>query len=370
MKLFVAIENLLSRSIMNPGLFLTLLGLIGILAIVSSLIIPRLISFLVARLFSSQVKEVYQKIVKNYQSWLGLVIILVIVDLTVLLTPTPNWLEFLEVPLSLAVAFFISWLGSRLFQQFFDIYLLDIVLKSQRKINSELLIIAKFLANSAIILIVIFLFAETHRINVVGLIASLGVGGLAVAFAAQKTLEQLLGGIVLYLDRPFVVDDYIGLPDGTFGRVETIGIRSTKIRSSGKGTLIVVPNNALTQMNIENFTGAKKIISIIHLTLYRAVPQEEKALIRQIILDSTKDIFGIDPRNTEVIFKDSYSDKKDAITKAQINFFILGSSEVSMDLRRQLLDIAKQNITQKMKGYGIAFDIEEKTINIDSPITV
>jgi small-conductance mechanosensitive channel len=74
-------------------------------------------------------------------------------------------------------------------------------LRSKRKINSELLIIAKFLANSIILLAVIFIFAETHQINIIGLIASLGIGGLAIAFAAQKILEQLLGGIVLFLDR-------------------------------------------------------------------------------------------------------------------------------------------------------------------------
>lgn len=72
------------------------------------------------------------------------------------------------------------------------------------------------------------------------------MAGVAVAFAAQNTLSKLLGGIVLYIDRPFVVDDYIGLPDGTFGRVESIGLRSTKIRSSGKGTLIIISNNSLT----------------------------------------------------------------------------------------------------------------------------
>ena len=130
------------------------------------------------------------------------------------------------------------------------------------------------------------------------------MGGLAVAFAAQKSLEQLLGGIVLYIDRPFVVDDYIGLPDGVFGRVESIGLRSTKIRMSGKGTLLVVPNSSLTEANIENFTGTKKIISMIYLTFYEAVTNDEKALIRQVILDSTRDIFGVDSRSTEVTFND------------------------------------------------------------------
>jgi MscS family membrane protein len=362
---------LLETPRIHPGLLITVVALTGILIILGSFLIPRLIGFLIARLFSDQAKEAYQKIVMPNQSWLGVIIILTLVDLTVLLVPTPVWLEFVEIPLGLSVVILMIWLGSRLFSQFFDIYLLDIALKSKRKINSELLIIAKFLANAIIFLILIFLFAETHQINLIGLITSVGIGGLAIAFASQKILEQLLGGVVLFLDRPFVVDDYIGLSDGTFGRVETIGWRSTKIRTSGKGTLMIIPNNALTQINIENFTGAKKVISLIYLTFYCTIPQEEKALIRQIIVESTKDIFGIDPRNTEVTFKDKIDNKEQSVTQAQVNLFILGSEDVSMDLRRQLLDIAQQNITQQMKDYGIAFDIEEQqTVNIDSPITI
>ncbi|WP_335337749.1 mechanosensitive ion channel family protein [Nostoc piscinale] len=230
------------------------------------------------------------------------------------------------------------------------------------------MILLRWVANLIIIVVAILVYAQTHQINILGLLASLGIGGLAVAFAAQKTLEQILGGIVLYLDRPFVIDDYIGLPDGTFGRVESIGLRSTRIRTSGKGTVMIVPNSALTQLNIENFTGAKKVMSILYLTFYRAISSEERALIRQVILDSTNDIFGIDSRNTEVTFKTINGDIEK--TQAQVAFFILGSGDVSMELRRQLLDLATQTMTQCLKEYGIAFDIEEPTIYVDSPITI
>lgn len=337
-------------------------------ALALSILLPRLIAVVISRT-SPQTRALYQKIFVPFRGWLLLVIALSCADILLLVAPLPKWIELIEIFLGLSVAIAVSWLGSRLFRQFFEVYLLDAALQSKRKINSEFLIIAKFIATSLIVLIVAFIFAQTHQVNVFGLIASLGVGGLAVAFAAQKTLEQLLGGIVLYVDRPFVVDDYIGLPDGTFGRVESIGLRSTKIRTSGKGTLMIVPNSSLTQVNIENFTGAKKVISIIYLTFYRSIPQEEKALITQVILESTSDIFGIDARSTEVKFSDLNLDGT-RITKAQVNFFILGSGEVSMDLRHQLLDIANQNITKQLKEYGIAFDIEDKMVDVDSPITV
>lgn len=57
-------------------------------------------------------------------------------------------------------------------------------------------------------------------------------------------------------------------------------------------------------------------------------------------------------------------------TQAQVTFFILGSGDVSMELRRQLLNMATESMTQCLKEYGIAFDIEEPTIYVDSPITI
>ncbi|MDP5019067.1 MAG: mechanosensitive ion channel family protein, partial [Dolichospermum sp.] len=203
-----------------------------------------------------------------------------------------------------------------------------------------------------------------------GIVTSLGIGGIALAFAAKQALQQLLGGIVIYIDRPFVVDDYIGLPDGTFGRVESIGLRSTKIRNSGKGTVTIVPNDSLIQLNIENFTGGRKVVSLIYLKFHQEINENEQALIRQIILESTKDLFGIDSRNTEVNFKDIYKDEKTKTTQAQISFFILGAGEIGMDLRHQLLDLAKQNITMQLQEFSINFDIADEPVNIDAPITI
>ncbi len=320
---------------------------------------------------SPKFKTLYTKVFAPYQGWLTIASLLVALDVVLLnLSYFPDWGSYVEVALGLGTALLIAWTGSRLFQEFFDNYLLDAAIQSKRKVNSELLIVAKLASNATIVVVLIVVFAQAHQVNIFGLLASLGVGGLAVAFAAQKTLEQLLGGIVIYVDRPFVVDDYIGLPDGTFGRVESIGLRSTKVRTSGKGTLTIIPNSSLTQVNIENFTGAKKSILLTYLTFEALLPDEEKALIRQIILNSTSDIFGIDSRSTDVTFNDVAANGKEPTTQAQINFFILGSGEVSMDLRRQLLDAANQNIEQQLRDYGIGFNLEERTVNVDSPITI
>jgi MscS family membrane protein len=353
-----------TRIIAGITLFLIIFGLLTVL-----ILIPKLTSALTQRLFSEEASTVYQKTIAPFQGWIFLTFVLGITDLGLKYFIEAAGINLIEVPLAFLVAILVSWLGASIFSRYFDLYLLDAAIQSKRKINSEILLLGKIIVNAGIILVVLVIFAQTHDINLFGLIASLGVGGLAVAFAAQKSLEQLLGGIVLYVDRPFVADDYIGLPDGTFGRVESIGLRSTRIRVSGKGTLMVVPNSFLTQTNIENFTGAKKVISMIYINFSQAVSDTEKAFIRQVITNSTKEIFGIDPRNTEITFKTLEKEGK-PITQAQVSFFILGSGEVSMELRRQLLDAARQNINRELKEFGIDFNLEERTINVDAPITI
>ncbi|USR90691.1 mechanosensitive ion channel family protein [Phormidium yuhuli AB48] len=315
---------------------------------------------------SSQLGILYRVLLQPNLQLLGIVLSLTTLDVAVLRLEAGAWLE---TPLSLGLTVAIAWFLSRVVAQLFDVYLLDIILRKGSKIN-ELLNLGKLVSNLVIIIAAIFIFAQTHQVNLLGLLASLGIGGLAVAFAAQKTLEQVLGGIVLYLDKPFTIDDYVGLPDGTFGRVESIGLRSTKIRCSGKGTLMIIPNGNLTQMTVENFTGGKKVMAILYLNFQQDIPEDERALIRQVIIRGTSDIFGIDSRNTDVTFKSVREKGNQVKTQAQTTFFILGSGSVSMEIRRQVLDVANQKIAQQLKEYGVLFDIEEPTIYVDSPITI
>lgn len=349
--------------------FTTLGVVLGIATVASFWMVSRFQSTF-KPLISNTFNHAYQQIVQPYQNLLVTIGILAVAEILTFFLFNQSIFQPFEITISLVLTIATAWLVSRLFKQVFDVYLLEILLRNGRKANDELLILIKILANLIIIVLAIVVFAQAHSINIIGLVASLGIGGLAVAFAAQKTLEQILGGVVIYLDRPFVVDDYIGLPDGNFGRVESIGLRSTKIRTSGKGTLVIVPNNLLTQVTVENFTGAKKVMALTNLRFHQIIPREERALVRQIVLDSTADLFGIDTQNTDIVFRDQVDSAQLSQTEVQVTFFILGSGEVSMELRRQLLDIANENITEKLKTFNLNFDIEEPTIYIDSPITV
>ncbi len=346
------------------------LGLVIALTVAVSAIAFKLLPALFRTLFDQLKwsKTIYADVIEPNQSLLATSLALSAADVLIdLFLSGSKFYTFIEVPLGLLVSGLIISLLYRLAKDFFGVYLLNTAVRDNRKINGEVLLLGKVATIVGGAAVVAIIFGQTHQINVVGLVASLGVGGLAVAFAAQKTLEQVISSIILYIDRPFVIDDYIGLPDRTFGQVESIGLRSTKIRTSGKGTLVIVPNNVLTQITIENFTGAKKVMSIVYLRFHRAIANDEKALIRQVILESTQGIFGIDASSTDIAFIDPETVLE---TRAQVTFFILGSGEVSMELRGQLLDIASRNVAQKLKEFGIDFDIEERRVNVDSPITI
>ncbi|WP_210484785.1 mechanosensitive ion channel domain-containing protein [Microvirga antarctica] len=86
-----------------------------------------------------------------------------------------------------------------------------------------------------------------------GLLAGLGVGGLAVALAAKPTLENFIGGLILYADRPVRVGDLCRVGN-LEGRVQEIGIRSTRIRGLDR-SLITIPNATFVNLNIINLTN-------------------------------------------------------------------------------------------------------------------
>ena len=152
-------------------------------------------------------------------------------EVMLLLIPHTEGLRLMEFCLSAGITFCVGWLLSSLFRDFFNTTILGVTFESNPKVRGESIFLIRYLGDFAIAITLILVFCMTHNINVAGILTSLGIGSIAIAFAAQKTLEQLLGGIVLTLDRPFTVGDYIGLGDGqqgkqgTFGRVESIGLR-------------------------------------------------------------------------------------------------------------------------------------------------
>lgn len=108
----------------------------------------------------------------------------------------------------------------------------------------------KTLLKSIAFLISALVLLENLDINVTTLLAGLSIGGLAFALAAQDTLKNLFGSVVIFIDQPFRVGDWI-IAEGIDGEVEEVGVRSTKIRTF-YNSVLNVPNGRLTDMTIDN----------------------------------------------------------------------------------------------------------------------
>ena len=108
------------------------------------------------------------------------------------------------------------------------------------------------IARAFAIVVAIIVAAQNMGLKVTGLVTTLGIGGIATALAAQETLSNLFGCIVLFADRPFHVGDRIKM-DVVEGVVERIGLRSTRLRMAD-GTLVTVPNRTLAGAVIYNYS--------------------------------------------------------------------------------------------------------------------
>jgi MscS family membrane protein len=182
-----------------------------------------------------------------------------------------------------------------------------------RRDNTILVPLLPVLRKSLKILIATFAgLAVLHSfgVNVIAVLAGLGVGGIAVALAAQKTLENFIGGITVYADQPVRVGEFCRF-GSTVGTVEEVGLRSTRVRTLDR-TVVTIPNSEFSNLPIENFARRDRIW--YHPTLrlrYETTPDQ----IRYVLVE---------------VHRMFYAHPKVDSTSARIRF--AGFSESSLDL--------------------------------------
>jgi MscS family membrane protein len=124
---------------------------------------------------------------------------------------------------------------------------------SESKTDSQMVPFIKELSKILTIVFAVFvILGAVFKLNVATIIAGLGIGGIAVALAAQDTLQNLLGSFTIFADKPFAVGDLVRL-DKFEGTVEKVGFRSTHIRTLDK-TLVIIPNKKMVDSPLENLS--------------------------------------------------------------------------------------------------------------------
>jgi MscS family membrane protein len=191
---------------------------------------------------------------------------------------------FLSKGLILIVAASLTYLAIKVLHLFLDMWRRRHAREADRKFNDQLFSVIRISLNTFVIVVAVLVTAQNMSIDITAAVASLSIGGLAVGLAAQDTLANLFGAVAVFVDKPFRVGDQIKL-DGAEGIVETVGLRSTRVRSS-EGHLIAVPNKTMGNAIITNITQRPSIKTVMNFALARTLPTDKVkravAILREI----------------------------------------------------------------------------------------
>lgn len=201
--------------------------------------------------------------------------------------------------------------------------------------------------------VAIFVFGGIAILGAIGIdvttgLAALGIGGIALALGAQKTVENFVGSVTLIVDQPIRVGDYCRIND-IKGNVEQIGMRSTKVRT-GERTVVTIPNGLLSATNIENYAFRDRFLFNPILDLRCETTPDQ---IRFLLVEIKSILYGHPMVNSEDA-RVRFIGFGASSLRLEINCYILVSTldtslEVKEDLLLRIMDIVTES------GSGFAF---------------
>jgi MscS family membrane protein len=335
-------------------------------------LIPWVLRTIITRALPPKQGDIYLSIMGDLGRALSTATTLMLISASLnVLRSYGGFYRLLSFSVDLAMTLSLAWLLSRISKQVIRLYGINLVKRISDEVN-DIVLIFETIVDVLIGFFAITIFAQTRNFNFLALLTGLGIVATGVAFAAQEALGQVIGTIVLYLDRPYTPGEYVRInfnihAEDVYGRIESIGIRSTKIRVAVSNTLLIVPNSIMSSKDIENVSRGTKVMVLIYIDFARLLTDSESALVTQIVEASINNLFGIDPGSTCIHL---FQVEESSGTRARVSFFVMGTSESSLKLRKQLLRLANESISRELQERDLAFTIQEPTVYVDSPVTL
>jgi MscS family membrane protein len=202
----------------------------------------------------------------------------------------------IEIPVIIAIA----WITIRLTDGIIETYIMEYTDATESKLDDELVPIVSRITNIAIVSIAGVVIMDSIGYDVTAIIASLGVGGIAIAFASRKTMTDVFGGAHILSTKPFVVGDIVDV-GGTAGTVKEIGIRTTRIEGFD-GRNIVIPNSNISEGEITNITSepTRRVKTFLGLT-YATTPAEMETAL-ELVEETVNGVEGVAAEKTGAWF--------------------------------------------------------------------
>ena len=176
---------------------------------------------------------------------------------------------------------------SRIVDALISEVIMPITEKSDSSFDNQLIPVIQKGVRSIIWILGIIIGLDNIGFDITAMIAGLGIGGLALALAAQDSVKNIFAGIMIFLDKPFRIKDRIQV-DGFDGTVEEVGLRSTRLRTL-EGRIVTIPNSRFTDNSVTNVTSQPtlKVKLNLGLTYDTNEIQMQKAI--DILEDIVKD---------------------------------------------------------------------------------
>lgn len=216
--------------------------------------------------------------------------------------------------------------------------------------------IVNFVAQVVIWAVVVLLALDNMGVNITALVAGLGVGGIAIALAVQTMLGDLLASLSITFDKPFAVGDSLAV-DSISGKVEQIGIRSTRLRSAD-GEQVILSNTDLVKSRVRNFGRMEERRGFINIGITYETPRDKVrkagALIEQAIRSEP------DVRLERCHFKEF----GDSALKFEAVFFMLKPDFAAFMSAQQSINY---RILDAFADEGIEFAYPTQTVRIANP---
>jgi len=209
------------------------------------------------------------------------------------------------------------------------------------------------------VVISVLLTIQSLGFEVKAVLAGLGIGGLAFALAAQDTLANIFGAIVVAVDQPYTVGETVRI-GANVGVIEDIGLRSTRIRLLDK-SLMIIPNKTVaadTITNLSRFTG-RRVEQVLGLT-YGSRPEQLEELVAAIraLLEGRPEV---EPNSVQVGFRD--------FNASSLDVWLVYEAR-DPDFRRwvQLRQEVNLALLRLVAARGLAFAYPTQTLDLGAPV--
>jgi len=232
-------------------------------------------------------------------------------------------------------------------------YLRHVAERTASRLDDEFIPLFERLSKLLLLFVGATIILKHFNQDISALVASVGIGSLAIAFAAQETLANMIAGFTIMLDRPFRIGDRIELSSGVIGDVYEIGLRSTKILTFDN-TLLVVPNAEISRSTIVNHSYPDPKVKL-RLRIGVAYGSDMKR-VKEVIMDTLTSHPDILDEPEPMVFFEEFGDSSLNLLYV---FWILDYKE-----RFRIIDEVNMAINERFQQEGIEIPFQQIDIHI------